>query len=280
MEYRVAPSYEKAKILKIDPETRTALISEKCDRCGGSGEFYVWGTCFKCMGAREITKTVKIYTPEEYNRYIAAQERARQRRADAEAARKQALIDASEENKKIFLKEKGYDPENPLVYIVYGENTFTIKDFLKEQGGFFTKVTGWYFSHPIELPESYSFITIPFDEIFEWVPLTKKTNIKEDAETAILNHTPQSKSEYVGEIKERLHDLHVTLVHLHTTQGYYGVTYIYTFKDGDNTLIWMTSADKDIEEGDSILLTGTVKSHDVYKGEKQTKLSRCIIKKF
>jgi hypothetical protein len=31
--------------------------------------------------------------------------------------------------------------------------------------------------------------------------------------------------------------------------------------------------------GDEIFLTGTVKEHKIYKGVKQTILSRCIIKK-
>jgi hypothetical protein len=40
-----------------------------------------------------------------------------------------------------------------------------------------------------------------------------------------------------------------------------------------------TSCKYDVEIGDHILLTGTVKEHSEYKGVKQTKMSRCILKK-
>lgn len=279
MEYKVAPSYKNATIVKVDPETHKAIIHETCNRCGGSGEFYIWGTCFKCGGAGKIQKVVKAYTPEEYEKYLASQSRAKERKANAEAARKQALIDNSEANKRSFLIKMGYDPENPFVYIVFGENTFSIKDTLKEMGAHFTRETNWYFTHTVDLPDSYSLVAIPFDEIFEWIPLTEKAVMREDAATAIFNHTPHSNSEYIGEIKERIRDLEVTLKNIYVTQGYYGTTYIYTFKNGENILVWMTTADKDIKEGETLILTGTVKSHDLYKGEKQTKVTRCIIKR-
>jgi hypothetical protein len=90
---------------------------------------------------------------------------------------------------------------------------------------------------------------------------------------------PKSLSEYVGDIKERLRDLQVTLTSARSFDGFYGTSFIYTFVCGENVLVWMTSSCKDIEVGDHFLLTGTVKEHSEYKGVKQTKLSRCIIKK-
>ena len=58
--------------------------------------------------------------------------------------------------------------------------------------------------------------------------------------------------------------------------------YIHTFKDPDgNKLVWKTSSTSlpDLEEGDQVQITGTVKDHSEYKDEKQTVLTRCKIKK-
>jgi hypothetical protein len=51
---------------------------------------------------------------------------------------------------------------------------------------------------------------------------------------------------------------------------------------GDNVLTWFCSGkgiDPDIEVGDEVLLTGTVKDHKEYNGVKQTYLNRCIVKR-
>jgi hypothetical protein len=47
---------------------------------------------------------------------------------------------------------------------------------------------------------------------------------------------------------------------------------------GENVITWFCSGaglDDDIEIGDTLLLTGTVKKHQVYNGVKQTVLNRC-----
>ena len=53
---------------------------------------------------------------------------------------------------------------------------------------------------------------------------------------------------------------------------------IFTFDYNGNSLVWITTSDKNIHIGDTILLTGTIKDYKEYKGIKQTYLSRCIIK--
>ena len=102
-----------------------------------------------------------------------------------------------------------------------------------------------------------------------------------------------SASRWVGEVGERVE-------HEATYIGYgsyerdafsgYGTetVYIYKFADGDgNLLVWKTTAylereDEDgflvpIKRGTRLTLRGTVKSHDEYRGIKQTFLSRCRV---
>lgn len=282
MKYMVAPSYQNGKITKIDEENKKAYVVETCYKCGGSGQYAWFGECFACNGLGKIGKWVKAYTEEEYEKYLHNQEKAKERRAEKEKTRQQDLIDNSEVNKKNLLKDFGYDPENPTVYIVAGENTYAIKDELKEAGARFNPTLGWYFQHEVEVPEGYTLAAIPFDNVFNWFPLVKRIEIKENAkeiaEAAVNALLPKSNSEYVGEVKDRMRDLEVTFIGCRTFESYYGTTNIYTFDYNGNILVWLTTSCKDMQPNEKYLLTATVKEHSEYKGVKQTKLSRCIIK--
>lgn len=293
--WKVAPSYKYAKILSVNEATHKAYIEEKCDRCGGGGLIASrvenghiipipvdGGICYKCNGEGKIYKWVKAYTEEEMNKYLASRERAKEKRVAKEKARLQELADNSEMNKKELLTKWGYDAEAPFIYIVAGEDTYSIKDTLKAAGARFNPTLGWYFQHEIQVPEGYTLAAVDFNKVFDWFPLVKRFEIKENAKevvAAALNKVmPKSSSEFVGEIKDRLRDLKVTLKDIRSFDGFYGNTNIYTFNYEGNILVWMTSSYKNIEKGCEYTLTGTIKKHTEYKGVKQTELSRCIIK--
>lgn len=295
MKYMVAPSYANATIVKVDEEARKAYIKEICPRCGGLGFIVArvennqpipipvdGGVCYKCNGEKYVTKWVKAYTEDEYTAYVNTQERAKARKAEKEKARQQALLDASEQNKTAKLQELGYDSENPTVYVVAGGNTYAIKDELKNAGFRFTKALGWYCTHEAPIPADYCLLTFAFDDLYTWFPLSQAIMLKDDAEAIVKakieENTPASESEYIGEEKERLRDLDVVLTGIHSCEGYYGTTFIYTFEQGKNVLVWMTSSCKEVEIGKHYSLTGTVKKHAEYRKVKQTTLSRCIIK--
>jgi hypothetical protein len=60
----------------------------------------------------------------------------------------------------------------------------------------------------------------------------------------------------------------------------YGTTtmYIHTFKDGNgNVFTWKTQNGVGLENGETVIVKGTVKNHSEYKDEKQTELTRCKI---
>ena len=281
MTWMVAPSYAHTTIKKVDENTHKAYIEEVCDRCGGSGIYAWFGTCYKCNGGGRLGQWVKAYTPEEYEKYVANQERAKERKAEKKAAEQRALEDASETNMRTYLAENGYDVENPLVWLILGD-TYAIKDALKEAGCRFKPELGWYSSHPIDVPEGYGMTSVPFEDVFNWKCHIKKALLKEEAkevaDAAKEACMPKSNSEYIGEEKERLRNLHVILVGSRTVESSYGTSILYTFKMGDNVLTWFCSGaglDEDIENGDAILLTGTVKKHQIYNGVKQTVLNRC-----
>ena len=288
--YKVAPSYENATIVKVDEETGKALISQVCGRCGGSGAYVIpgifSGTCFACEGNGKISKWVKAYTEKEYDRYILSRDKAKERKRQKEEERIQALKDNSEANKAELLTKWGYDAENPQVYIIVGKNTYDIKEEIKTRGGRYNPVLGWYFSKETEVPEGYSLVPIDFNSIYEWMPMVKRFEMKEDEAKAAVEEAkcsilPPSKSEDLGDIKERLRNLHVTLTGARAVDSVYGTSIMFTFKEGDNELVWFTSSppdEKDAIVGHEYSLTGTVKDHRLYNGVKQTYLNRCILK--
>ena len=244
------------------------------------------GTCFACGGAGIIRKRVKAYTPDEYEKYLASQTRAKERKEEQREAKIAQLMADSEANFRIALEEAGYDVNLPQIWLVTGENTYAVKDKLKELGYKYKPEFGWYCTHLVDIPVNYGIVGIPFDEVCQWNPLTKKISVKENAkeiaDAAKAETIPKSNSEFIGEIKQRLRDLHVILTGCRTIETYYGISLVYTFKMGDNVLTWFCSGkgiDPDIEVGDAVLLTGTVKEHKIYNGVKQTYLNRCVVKR-
>lgn len=174
--------------------------------------------------------------------------------------------------------------EEGLTWIICGGDTYAIKDQLKELGFKFSPLLKWHIDRQIEIPEGYSFITVSFNEVYEWSALYKNAFVLRTAQSAIdakmkIFEKP-SLSEHVGEIGERLRNREVTFVRGRSFESRYGLTNIYVFQEGENLLHWFTQSELkiDVEPGQQVLLTGTVKKHEEYKGSKVTQLSRCIIK--
>lgn len=285
MEYKVAPSYEGYTIEKVDEVNHKAYVTDTCWKCGGTG-FYAWfGECFACGGKGKIGKWVKAYTPTEFDKYVTYQARAKEKRVKAAEARVQELKDNSEKNRKEVLTKLGFDAENPVVYLVAGGNTYDIKDELKTRGGRYNAAFNWYFTKETEVPEGYQLVPVDVDEVYDWIAVSKKFILKDFAkdiaDSAKARIKPESNSEFVGEVKERLRDILVTLTEAREISGFYGPSKIFTFNQGENVLTWITSAppaEEDAVVGHEYLLTATVKDHTVYNGVKQTKVNRCVLK--
>ena len=85
-----------------------------------------------------------------------------------------------------------------------------------------------------------------------------------------------TKSSYIGEVKQRLRDLKLRLEKLMLVgQGQYGPNYMYLFRDGEgNKFVWFSGNKLDMIEGSTYFFDATVKDHREYHGEKQTVLTR------
>ena len=80
---------------------------------------------------------------------------------------------------------------------------------------------------------------------------------------------------HVGEVGQKI-AVQVTIKKVTTMQGFYGVTDMALMEDeAGNMFKWVASNFPDFKEGDVVVLRGTVKAHDEYKGRNQTVVTRC-----
>jgi hypothetical protein len=93
-----------------------------------------------------------------------------------------------------------------------------------------------------------------------------------------LSDMDQTKnSNHIGTIKSRI-TLNLTLKRQFSYSGSYGTSTKFIFADDNgNVLTWSTSSSKNLEDGKTYCIKGTIKKHGEYKGTKQTELSRCEI---
>jgi hypothetical protein len=83
--------------------------------------------------------------------------------------------------------------------------------------------------------------------------------------------------EYVGTIKKR-QNFTLTVVSEKVMEGYYGITHLYTFKDeNDNVIVWFSSKDAELEQGETYTIKGTVKAHKEFNNVPQTTITRCKV---
>jgi hypothetical protein len=84
------------------------------------------------------------------------------------------------------------------------------------------------------------------------------------------------RNEHVGQVGDKLEGLELTCVSRRETEGYYGMTTILTFEDAEGiSYKWFASRSQGVDKGDKVILKGTIKKHDEYKGRKSTVLTRC-----
>lgn len=297
----VADSYKNMKVISKPYENSKGKmvvnVEAKCDRCSGLGIIVArvengkpipipvdGGVCYKCGGSGIVRKTIRAYTEKEYNTLQRAKERNAQRKKEAAEAREKDLIENAETYKHEVALKLGFD-ENEKIYLVYGDDTYAIKDKLKEMGARFDPTFKWYFSEKVAVPDGYKLCEIGFDEIYTYNPRSKWAYFKENAKEIISRKLielkgPSTSVYYPGTEKERIRDITAKVSGIRGFEGTFGYTSVYTFTSENYVFVWMTSkCDLDLSVGEVVNLTGTIKKFDEYMGVKQTHLSRCIIKK-
>ena len=180
-----------------------------------------------------------------------------------------------------WLEKNGFSQDG-ITYCIYGDDTYAIKDYLKEQGCKFSPLLKWHAPTKVEVPEGYGFVEFKFEELAEWSDAEGTVFYYENSKNIVDRRFKEvegpSLSEYIGEVGERIRNLTAIFKSSRGFAGAYGWTNIYTFESGADVLVWFTQKDLTLEKGAIIDLTGTVKKHEEFRGVKTTQLSRCIIK--
>ena len=297
----VADSYKDMEVLgePFEDEKGRLYVKVKstCPRCGGLGIIVArvehgqpipipvdGGICYKCGGSKYIIQKVRAYTEKEYTRMKAANERARAKREAEKEAKARDLVENAAKYKHEVALKLGFG-EDEKAYLVYGDDTFAIKDKLKELGARFDPTLKWFFSKEVELPEGYKLCAMSFDELYNYNPQSKWAEFKEDAKAIVSRRMvelkgPSTSVYYPGVEKERIRNITAKVDNIRGFEGMYGYTSIYTFTSGNYVFVWMTSkCDLGLAVGETVDLTGTIKKFDEYMGVNQTHLVRCIVKK-
>ena len=263
----------------------------KCDRC--TKGVYVTrvengqpiphpafgGVCLKCKGSGFITKEVRLYTDKEFEQMEKASIKAAKKR---EAAREQKMKAEYANKRAKWLEENGFN-ENLTTFVYFPVDSFEVKDSLKDAGFKFNRSLLW---HIANIPEGYEdkVVEITLDQVAEigaWGEGCYRPNARIFVDDMLKNCRPieESTSEWLFEEKERFYDYAVVLKFVRGMETRFGWTQLVKFEDANgNILQWWTAVEIKAEVGDQVLLTGTVKAHDEYKGVKSTTVTRCKIK--
>ena len=290
MEYYVADSYKNmtrvGEPFKKNGKLYT-VVEGTCDRCGGTGIFACrvengrpvphpayGGVCLKCEGEGIVRKTVRLYTEQAYK---AAQERKAKRQAEreAEAAARRERVKKSLLEK--WLEYNGFNKDGET-YLIYG-NTYPIKGMLKEAGCKFSQELKWHGPAAVDVPKDCFVEKIHWSDVYSWHGDVREMWRTEEGQKFLDDiFSKNSFGEYVGEVGERLRNIRVTFVKAVEFTGKYGDGKVYRFDYDGCALSWFTEVEKNLEEGETYTLSGTVKKHQLYGNEKTTQLTRCLIK--
>ena len=292
---RVAKSYEGYEYdeTKAYEKNGKMYVSArcKCDRC--TKGIYITrvengqpvphpafgGVCLKCGGSGVITKEVRLYTDKEFEQMEKASIKAAEKR---EAAREQKMKAEYANKREKWLEENCFN-ENLTTFVYFPADSFEVKDSLKDAGFKFNRSLLW---HIANIPEGYEdkVVEITLDQVAEigaWGEGCYKSNARTFVDDMLKNCRPieESTSEWIFEEKERFYDYAVVLKSVRGMETKFGYTQLVKFEDANgNILQWWTAVEIKAEIDDQVLLTGTVKAHDEYKGVKSTTVTRCKIK--
>ena len=199
-----------------------------------------------------------------------------------EAAREQKIKAEYANKREKWLEENCFN-ENLTTFVYFPSDSFEVKDNLKDAGFKFNRSLLW---HIANIPEGYEdkVVEITLDKVAEigaWGEGCYRPNARTLVDDILKNCRPieESTSEWLFEEKERFYDYAVVLKSVRGMETRFGWTQLVKFEDANgNILQWWTAVEIKAEVGDHVLLTGTVKAHDEYKGVKSTTVTRCKIK--
>ena len=203
-------------------------------------------------------KEVRFYTDAEYAKMYP------------EEAPKVVKIRST---KDVLGFSKGY------ITIFKGDTYSLLEWFQEEPKCRYHNFWGWYVISEEELPEIPAGVE-PVQLKWEDVAfvdencLKSETLVRQVVDALIYEPNP---SEFQGEVGDRI-DRTLTVVKVTPlAEGYYGPSTFFLFRDEyENEYCWTTGS-KSLDLGATYEVRGTIKALQIYKGKKQTVLTRCRV---
>lgn len=286
MEYFTAESYTSweriGEPFYNDKNKLSIRVKQLCPRCGGTGYYATGvengqlklhpaynGICLRCDGKSYEEKVVRLYTKAEMDKMEATKRKNEEKKElDMKAA---ANLKYAE-----WLEKNGFSAEGDT-YIVTGDS-YSIKEELKSVGFRYDSILKWHIAQPgdyIDRCIKVNISEVATKNVFGIVNFN--TGAADIIQTKLHANDEVIKSEWIGEIGERVRDIPATIKSIRGFEGMYGYTRIITFVAEEGIITWFTSSCPDVVEGDEVEITATVKDHKEYKGVRQTVVSRAKI---
>lgn len=291
MEYFVADSYKNFERIGEPFEKSGKMYTKARTQCGRCVKgVYVsriengqpiphpncGGVCFACGGTGYFTKEIRLYTEKEK----AAADRAKQRAAERKVEERLA---AASKKREEWLSRNGFTKAG-ITAVYVGINSFEMKDQLKEEGWKYSPAFGWRIADESALDRygdaNVALIHVDkmasFNLYGEGCWLSTAQNLVNQIRES---KKPESKSQWIGEEKEKIIDIPVKITRISGFCSRFGWTDVITMMNEDNIISWFTSSNiSDLEVGKEYLLSATIKEHGEYKGERQTVITRAKLK--
>ena len=142
------------------------------------------------------------------------------------------------------------------------------------------RLWGWYIVSNEEVPNPLPFGVTPVALPWELIGnASGELKDEEKINLAINDLLADSDhpSQFIGEVGQRI-EVAVTVTRNISLENDYGSTNMHIMEDIDGNVYVWTTASKNWPTGSEKTIRGTIKSHSIYQGVKQTILTRCIEK--
>jgi hypothetical protein len=240
-------------VRQISVTTASFQRQESCNRCGGAGGWQGWPgfTCYGCGGTgKGIVRTIKVYTAEKLAALNASQEKRnakRQEAAEAKHAEQRAAITAWRADNADTLAILRSEARNP--------------EFPQEGGSEFLA----------NLLEQADYRPLSQAQIDAGLAAVQRERDRREQ---------QARQQWIGKVGDRIEfSWTVTRVILLEDggygHGYYAPSrYLVLGTDEKGNVVKYIGSGSFPHEGETVKAKATVKSHDTYKGSKQTVIER------
>ena len=240
-----------------NPDRKPYILTKRvCGRCGGAGGSEAWKftgyTCYDCGGSglhKNGPAHSYIFTADQLVKLNAA------------AAKRDAKKSAKQEEARLIAQR---------------EADARMSDFLAACGALLDRAKPY--------AEGSEFINDIITKGLKNAALSEKQVAALAAAIDRIEATAARKanSAWVGQVGERLKGLKLTVsncVRIETDDYFNPVYYIVTMRDEAGNTFLYKGGSFGPEKGIEVVVTGTVKAHSEYKGEKQTVIARLAVTK-